>query len=289
MNVTGLAWQVYSDPEAFRKNESAGYGCLEEPETKAVKKKPFAEENKAQEIDDAPGDELASSGQQTPLERYFDGLLEKRKQKEADLQEKQKEQELQKQELRSEAEKQEKDRLLEEMLFHDRKDVTASEAEDNPLDAAFNKKRLYRMFGVHSEAAKLSGLHGIAVDLSSVISILESEQHMDSAWKKRHGLWQKKNEMKEREKKHLEQRLFETEAETLRRYESLQKNIRAIQKMKMTNGEQRREESRPKSVYERTPGQNRLGELQRQSALKKQLSALWRAGQYGRLTVDTLF
>lgn len=285
MNVMGLAWQVHSSLDSWKEEEAVQRGNAKNPDAEKSPKLPLENENREQK---SSGEEISetertkkektSDDQKSPLERYLDGLLERRREKEAAFEERKKEQEVR---------KEEEDKLFREMFFEKTKDMEAM--DETPFDHAINKKKISGMFGIRSEAARLSELGQTADLLDSGISILKSELHMDSVWKKRHGLWQKKNEAKGKESKQLEQRLFETEAETIRRYEALQKNIRTVRKMKMTNKEQRMEDARPKSIYEQAAARNSFQELYKHSSLNHQLSGLQRARQYGRLKVDTLY
>lgn len=285
MNVMGLAWQVHSSLDSWKEEEAAKRGNAKNPDAEKSSKLPSENENREQK---GAGEELSktektkeekiSDKQKPPLERYLDGLLERRREKEAAFEEMKKEQEVQ---------KEEEDKLFREMFFEKTKDMEVM--DETPSDFAINKKKLSGMFGIRSEAARLSELGQAADLLDSGISILKSELHMDSVWKKRHGLWQQKNETKGKERKQLEQRLFETEAETIRRYEALQKNISAVRKMKMTNKEQRMEDARPKSIYEQAAVRNSFQKFYKYSSLNHQLSGLQRARQYDRLKVDTWY
>lgn len=285
MNVMGSAWQVHSSLDSWKEEDAAKRGNAKNPDAEKSSKLPSENENREQK---RSGEELSktektkeekfSNKQKQPLERYLDGLLERRREKEAAFEEMKKEQEVQ---------KEEEDKRFREMFFEKTKDMEVM--DETPSDFAINKKKIAGMFGIRSEAVRLSELGQAADLLDSGISILKSELHMDSVWKKRHGLWQQKDEAREKERKQSEQRLFETEAETIRRYEALQKNISAVRKMKMTNKEQRMEDDRPKSIYEQAAVQNSFQKFYKHSSLNHQLSGLQRARQYGRLKVDTRY
>lgn len=230
-----------------------------------------------------------SENQESPWSEYFEKLDEKQKEKEVFLQEQQKEQEFRKQRMESEIQKKQKKVLLEESVLQKTEEDSKESSREYPLASAINKKKVSKIFGIRSEAVHLAGICQMADGLISGISILKSEQETDYAFGRKFGHEEKRTDSRKREMERLERKLLEAETETVKRYEALLKNIQAVQKMKMTNGEQEAEDARPKTLYEQIAARNQNQKLLRQSAVNRRFRGFQRAEQYGRLKVNVLF